>query len=187
MNFLGGVNRKLLLYALIAALVSPFALLVWPTPYRYDHIDPSQGQSYPTRTNRFSGHTEILLLDGWKDLGSVEANDSLGLKRYLTKSEISKLKVQPRVEGIGPPRGWDYLEADVYNGLPDLTVSEITLEVTVLRPNGERVVDSRRYRLTDMYGIPPLETGSLSAALGFNILPGQSWSYALIGAKGKRN
>ena len=43
-----------------------FAAFVWPTLYRYDHLDIGEGRSFPIRINRFNGHAEVLYLNGWK-------------------------------------------------------------------------------------------------------------------------
>ena len=55
-----------LVRALIALLLLvAFALFVWPTRWRYDHMTVGQ-DSYPVRIDRISGHADILLPgDGW--------------------------------------------------------------------------------------------------------------------------
>jgi hypothetical protein len=47
-------------------LVGPFALFVWPTAYRYDHValgvENGGTSTYPMRINRFNGVSEMLRL-----------------------------------------------------------------------------------------------------------------------------
>jgi hypothetical protein len=46
-------------------LLTGFALFVWPTRWRYDHMTVGQ-DTYPVRIDRLSGHADILLPgDGW--------------------------------------------------------------------------------------------------------------------------
>lgn len=55
-----------MLRATIALLVvAAFALFVWPTRWRYDHMT-IDGDTYPVRIHRISGHADVLLPgDGW--------------------------------------------------------------------------------------------------------------------------
>jgi hypothetical protein len=177
--------KRVALWAAGLTLLILFGLLVWPTLYRYDHIDLGLGRSYPVRQNRFNGQTEILFPDGWKDSREASAPSTFD----LTPDQLSKVEVTPKLNGSGPPRGWNRVEADVYNGLPDTTVTEITLDLTVVGSNNEPVVTSRRYRLVSLPEgeARALQTGNYSTSLGFSILPSQSWSYVLVGAKGKKN
>ena len=70
----GGTKEKLarhlkgtgVLYAATFILIALFGLLVWPTAYRYDHIEVGKETSYPVRQNRFTGSTEILYPSGWR-------------------------------------------------------------------------------------------------------------------------
>jgi hypothetical protein len=46
-------------------IVTIFALWVWPTRFRYDHIF-NDGNTYPVRIDRFSGDSDMLVPDeGW--------------------------------------------------------------------------------------------------------------------------
>jgi hypothetical protein len=177
--------KNVVLWAAGPALLVLFGLLVWPTLYRYDHIDLGLGRSYPVRQNRINGQTEILFPDGWKDSRDSHPSNS---GEDLSTEELAKLEILPRLRGPGPSRGWDRIEANVYNGLPDIDVSEITLEITVSGPKNEPIVIARRYRLLPpLYGgARALQTGNYSISLGFDILQGQSWSYVVVGAKGKK-
>lgn len=55
------------LKALISILVLSFILLVWPTPYRYDHI-AYIGSRLPVRINRITGVAEVLRMSGWSQM-----------------------------------------------------------------------------------------------------------------------
>jgi hypothetical protein len=62
------LRRRLIYAALLApafALVAAFAITVWPTMYRYDHVT-RDGETYPVRTHRITGRTEVLIgAYGW--------------------------------------------------------------------------------------------------------------------------
>ena len=46
-------------------LVTAFAVYVWPTRWRYDHLT-TDGNIVPVRMDRFSGDAEMLVPDeGW--------------------------------------------------------------------------------------------------------------------------
>ncbi len=52
---------KLLLIAIVVA----FAVYVWPTRYRYDHLS-TEGNTYPVRIDRLNGNSDMLVPDeGW--------------------------------------------------------------------------------------------------------------------------
>jgi hypothetical protein len=56
-----GDRRHRLGVLLLLTAGSYWALFVWPTPWRYDHIGKN-----PVRTNRVTGDVEILTLQGWQ-------------------------------------------------------------------------------------------------------------------------
>src|ERR1019366_2830848 len=107
----------------------------------------------------------------------------------LTSDELAKLDIQPTLEGPGFPTGWNRVEAEVYNGLPDINVSEITIEITVVSQKKDPIITARPYRLVSLLGgeARALQTGNYETRLGFFILPGQSWSFRVAGAKGTKN
>ncbi len=52
-------------WLLFLALVGAFALYVWPTRFRYDHLT-SDGNLVPVRIDRFNGNADMLVPDeGW--------------------------------------------------------------------------------------------------------------------------
>jgi len=55
--------RRVLVSTLVAVVVLAFCLLVWPTPYRYDHV-----HNRLLRLNRVTGHADALCPDGWHTL-----------------------------------------------------------------------------------------------------------------------
>lgn len=70
------MSRRALVPGLLLFLVFLFALYVWPTRFRYDHMTVD-GDIVPVRMDRITGRTDMLLPDhGWVP---VEAPpDSLG-------------------------------------------------------------------------------------------------------------
>ncbi len=112
--------------ALGVGAVIVFGLTVWPTPYRYDHMNLGGGASLPVRTNRITGHTEILYQGGWQAASPAR-------NRELSGEELRQLDVQAHLEQY-PDEDW--IELRVYNG-SKVEVVEITAEVTV-RDGGTR-------------------------------------------------
>ena len=50
---------------IVAVLLGGFALFVWPTRWRYDHMTLDV-DTYPVRIDRLTGHADVLLPgDGW--------------------------------------------------------------------------------------------------------------------------
>ena len=50
---------------ILVVLLGSFALFVWPTRFRYDHMT-IDGDTYPVRIDRLTGHADVLLPgDGW--------------------------------------------------------------------------------------------------------------------------
>jgi hypothetical protein len=62
---------RVILWTLTAGLTAVFAAFVWPTAYRYDHIqmlgETAPGPVYPVRINRFTGEAEMLLPEVLRD------------------------------------------------------------------------------------------------------------------------
>lgn len=59
------VLRAVLIRLVLLALALGFALYVWPTRYRYDHLN-SEGSTYPVRIDRITGDADMLVPDqGW--------------------------------------------------------------------------------------------------------------------------
>lgn len=49
----------------ILLLLAAYAVYVWPTRFRYDHVS-YDGNTYPVRTDRFTGDSDMLVPDqGW--------------------------------------------------------------------------------------------------------------------------
>jgi hypothetical protein len=178
--------KSVVLWATGLTVLILFGLLVWPTLYRYDHMDLGEGRSLPVRQNRVTGETEILYPNGWKITSHSEASHQTN--RDLTPEEISKVTVTPELEGVGGSSGWSSIKANTYNGLSELAVYEITIQVTVLDPNGQSIVDARPYRMMGEFGsvASPLRSTWFNVPLGFIIHSKDKWSWRLVGAKGRQ-
>ena|ERR1035437_1289311 len=190
--FFAWLSRWIMTHKLALALavgVTLIALLLWPTLYRYDHIEVGAGRSYPVRQNRITGQTEILFPEGWKEAKDSTAGKTSNLKQEVSPDQLEKLEIHAILKGVDPPTGWDRLEGDIYNGLPDVEINEITVEINVVNSKNEAVVTSRPYRISLLYGVgaQPLQTAHFSTRLGFNVLPTQSWTFRLVGAKATKS
>lgn len=151
MNSLGGVNRRRLLYALIAGLVPSFALLVWPTRYRYDHMSLGRGVSLLVRTDRLNGYADILYPSGWRQVRS---------ERKLTPEELHGVDARFYLEG-------GLLSVVAYNGT-NLAVREFTVRVTLWGVKGRPTLQ-RLY--TTQEGILAYSTATLHIDLGQDVKP----------------
>jgi hypothetical protein len=60
--------RRLLPWALAAALALVFAGYVWPTPYRYVVADGERSET-TARVNRFTGETWMIYQGAWVPVG----------------------------------------------------------------------------------------------------------------------
>jgi len=72
------VTFRIFRAALVVALLAAFALYVWPTRWRYDHITVGD-DTYPVRIHRFTGNAYILLPgEGWTPAEDATDMDSSG-------------------------------------------------------------------------------------------------------------
>lgn len=56
---------------IVVVLLGSFALFVWPTRWRYDHMT-IDADTYPVRIDRLTGHADLLLTgDGWTPVEEV--------------------------------------------------------------------------------------------------------------------
>ena len=57
--------RAVLVRLVLLALALLFVAYVWPTRYRYDHVN-TDGNTYTVRIDRFNGDADMLVPDqGW--------------------------------------------------------------------------------------------------------------------------
>src|SRR5262249_34961691 len=69
------LHKPIILTTFVIVLGALF-IFVWPTPYRYDRIQWSDGRSFPVRTNRFTGTAEWLLPGaGWEVVKQAESRN----------------------------------------------------------------------------------------------------------------
>ncbi len=133
--------RRIAIWATIALAISAFAVLVWPTRYRYDHMDTGAGHSYPVRINRFTGRTEVLYENGWEESqGQTTTKQDIN----LPDDQLAKLETKASI--------WVYafLNVDVYNG-SDFNVSEITVDVVVMNRLGKKEDIHRKDRINKIF------------------------------------
>lgn len=66
------MKKWYLIFPMTLVTIIAFALLIYPTMYRYDKFE----QKYPVKINRFTGETKILTGIGWVDLNQYKNLDS---------------------------------------------------------------------------------------------------------------
>lgn len=99
-----------------AVVLAMVAWFVWPTPYRYDHMN-HKGSVYPVRIHRILGRTEYLLPTGWTIAKSRQKQQS-----ELPAAAIAQLDAEFSLTGYG------YMEAVIYNG-SEWTIHGVTVEL----------------------------------------------------------
>jgi hypothetical protein len=152
-------------------MVLVLGFLVWPTIYRYDHMELGEGRSFPVRINRFNGSAEILIAGGWKPITKSESSSSA---QGLPTFELTKINGRASIDSLG------WFVCETYNG-SHWTIDHFTVEITVREKNGEEIL-SRQYQTTCY--IEPLTNHECREELGFGLGKGQTWSWRLVSATG---
>lgn len=88
--------------------------------------------------------------------------------------EVNKLRGKGSIEPGN-------LNLRIFNG-SSWTLTGVTVRVAVRSPGGR--VDSHRFHMTSRKRCNVLETGHFTAAMGFQLRPGQSWEWGIIAATG---
>ena len=156
--------------------------IVWPTPYRYDHIGDS-GVSVPVRINRITGKSERLTMNGWVDMAQP-TQSSRGNEESLSQTQIAKLHASDW--NFGPSGSELYLS--VYNG-SDFDIREITvnLDVRYFR-NGKLIPFANQdYRIPAIAPLEPQHAGVFEAFLGPRAVDPRVASCKITGAEGMRH
>lgn len=182
-------HRRFVLTIMAALLVLTFLLAVWPTVWRYDHMNLG-GSVYPVRINRLTGRTERLVPSGWSVMGG--GTEGKVERLPLPATELAKITGNLKIE---PSFHDGYINFHAYNGSA-WTVTEITIELTAepTPPRGdlppgfkldETVVSQRPYKLSG-YALAPFNSGKFIERLLFEPEPGRTWSFRVVGAKGTK-
>ena len=142
-------NRSITILAGSMCLIIVFAVTVWPTRYRYDHVS-AQGTVLPVRIDRFSGRTEILRgMSGWV---AVEAPKNTRSARMLELPAAERVKV---TGNAGLLYG-TLFEGKLYNA-SSFYLREVVVTITAQEESGA-LRWSRQFK--DEVFIEPLTTGN---------------------------
>ena len=69
------IARRLLTWVVVLAIAWVFAVYVWPTRFRYDHV-VTDNEDYPVRIDRLTGEAEMLTPDdGWVPMGEGDGSN----------------------------------------------------------------------------------------------------------------
>jgi hypothetical protein len=168
------ISRISLLWKIAAAAgLLAFFYLVWPTPYRYDHIRV-RSDSTVVRINRLTGDSEMLALNKWVRIHAAE-----GPEENLVPADLKKLTGGAYINDQG------HFGLTLYNG-SEFNLKDITVEITIRGKSGEAVL-SRLYRMTpDLAGGGPLEMASFDTDLVPPWDSGNNWDWHIVSAKGIR-
>lgn len=164
----GTVSRGTLgAVALIAGGI--LAVTVWPTLYRYDRVNMS-GDSYPVRTHRFSGKTEMLRIGtGWVEFKSSRSKTPTP----VPMDELAKLDGRLSVTTYG------WIKANIYNGT-NRDLDKVRVEVVVSEASGTEAL-RRVYELTSTGG-NPLSSSEFITECGFSLGKEQNYTWHLVSA-----
>lgn len=120
------ISRISLLWKLAAvAGLLAFSYLVWPTPYRYDHVRFGSASTV-ARTSRLTGNSEVLDGNKWVKVRAAE-----GPEENLGSADLKKLTGTAQIGDDGKFR------ATLYNG-SEFKLKEVTVEVAIRQKSGER-------------------------------------------------
>jgi hypothetical protein len=169
------VKSNLVAVVASAILITCLAFYVWPTRYRYDHLKLG-ANDYPIRTDRLSGNTEIFFPYGW-----VKREPSVSHPEVeLNPPDLFALQVTGSME-------FDSVKIQVYNG-SKFTISEISVSISTFDGTHNPLISNRVYRLTPSYpstSLSPESSGEFTARTGFDFRSPQTWTFSMVGAKGR--
>lgn len=157
------------------AVAGAFAYFIWPTPYRYDRLGPT-----PVRTNRFTGRSEQLTLQGW--VAMEEQRKATRPERSLSYDDLERLKLSRcrYREPFGPPE----IKCELYNGT-DFEIKSITVRVVVQKKGSQKTVLDRLYDVRIPYlGLSPRSVEFVDFRAGFELHKDEEWGITLVGANG---
>jgi len=166
------MNKPILSVVLIAAGLA-FALLVWPTPYKY--IAGQNGQMHSTiRINRVTGNSWMLRGVAWYPISEpVEPKPAGGLPRealekITVECQDESVSADPDTERVALADDYISIGQCVFKNATPWTISSITAEVLPIdTATGEAVTDNKPATLQFASDIGP---GS-SAILKSDALP----------------
>lgn len=122
--------KRFVLWGLAVAVAAVFAVTVWPTRYRMDHMSIRRIGLQPVRTDRFTGETEALYPSGWEPLQSVDKpHNAAPAAREMNLPSDQLARITGRGGIKGSP---DYatFEASMYNG-SDWRITELRVSLAV--------------------------------------------------------
>lgn len=149
------------------------AAFVWPTIYRYDHMNYG-GNLLPVRVHRVTGKTEILYPSGWQVAEELES-EAVALED-VPPDQLAKLQGNAGVHS-------SKLSCKMYNG-SKWRIRAIVVHLKVLDSDSTSVALERDYRLANEYFTDPLETGIFDDYVWFDLKEGQQIAWHVKSAKG---
>jgi hypothetical protein len=170
---------KLAIWAAGVVLLVVLGYLVWPTPYRYDHMG-----STVVRINRVTGRAQALGSRGWHDLAAagpavpvqhdIESLSADDLKRLTAADQATIQDAQNGATFSKQHLG--VLVMRVYNGT-DLTLTEMDFRLTRGTISKDVIVNLR--------DLAPSEVRSVAHEIG--LVPSTNgWAAKIVSAKGYR-
>jgi hypothetical protein len=168
-------NAKTASLAIAILLAAVFATTVWPTRYRYDHVN-LEGTVLPVRMDRFTGRTEVLRgMSGWTKVAEGDAQGETD----EPKVEVLPPEEEAKVTGNAGLAYGTLFQGKLYNG-STYDLREIVITLTAREPTGEERW-SRQFK--DKVFIKPLTTGDFQIEV--TGAQGAKLSWGIDSLKGK--
>ena len=177
---MSGLQKAVLGIGFVVSMLL-FLLLVWPTPYRYDHMTV-QGNVLPVKTYRLTGKTEFLTPSGWRE---VDERSNGRQEEQLPSQDLAKITGTYQIENIGKD---GRITFQAYNGT-EWTVTTIRIEIDVTHGDWHTDDFPRLYDLSPTYPythLPPCKSGEFTTDLGFQLQQGDTRSFRIVSARGTK-
>jgi len=191
-------SNKPIIFVCVVAAVMIVGLLLWFNRYSFSEMKIS-GDTFPVRTSRITGKSEIFSVGGWTQLGSGSTDSTSADRVKLQADDLQKLKGSARIGSDmidalkyngKDPREYQIsdplkLTCAVYNGTT-YSLTELTVRLEI-KQTAKQNGFIREYRLLPKKGgvLSPLSNGDFEAEIGVYPEDG-TWSWGLVGASRAR-
>lgn len=175
------------IFACVAAAAVVVISLLWFNRYSFSEMKIGDN-TFPVRTSRFSGNSEVFVMGRWTQMGGTSGGSSASKgSSALAPDEIRKIDgragIRP-VQYVGEMPKY-YLNCSVYNGT-SVSLAELTVRLEIQETEKQKGF-TREYRLRPKNGgvVLPLSNGDFEADIGIEPESGK-WSWGIVGASGVR-
>jgi hypothetical protein len=184
-----GINHHTIYACVAAALVAMIALL-WFNRYAFSEMKIGDS-TFPVRTSRFSGKSEVFVMGQWTQMGGVASSSTSSDKSFaLEADDLRKIDgragIRPQEYVVAGEPQKVLLSCNVYNGSSH-SLSALTVRVEIKETDKQKGL-TRDYRLQPKNGgvVLPLSNGYFETDIGLAVPEQGQWGWEIIGASGVR-